>query len=236
MLFFYIRHGDPTYKPDELTPLGHRQAEAAAKRLSLFGLDRIFCSTSNRVKETALHTCQMLKKEPELVDFVNEKYAIRDFGITKEDGKRAWAFETPKYRVLFQSAEVAALGHRWYEHPELTAFKGGLERIDRECTAFFAALGYERIAGTSAFKAVAPTDERVALFAHAGFGLAFFSWLLHIPYPQFSTQFDLCHTGISAIEFEEENGLVYPKILTYSSDGHLYREGLPLSYNNRIRL
>jgi broad specificity phosphatase PhoE len=48
MLFFYVRHGDPTYNPDELTPLGHRQAEAVAKRLSLYGIDKIYSSTSNR--------------------------------------------------------------------------------------------------------------------------------------------------------------------------------------------
>ena len=42
MLLFYIRHGDPTYTPDALTPLGERQAEALAKRLSLYGLNRIY--------------------------------------------------------------------------------------------------------------------------------------------------------------------------------------------------
>lgn len=31
MLLYYIRHGMPVYDPDSLTPLGERQAEAAAK-------------------------------------------------------------------------------------------------------------------------------------------------------------------------------------------------------------
>lgn len=35
MIFYYVRHGDPTYKPNELTPLGRRQADAVAKRLAL---------------------------------------------------------------------------------------------------------------------------------------------------------------------------------------------------------
>ena len=34
MLLYVIRHGDPTYSPDALTPLGHRQAEAVEKRLA----------------------------------------------------------------------------------------------------------------------------------------------------------------------------------------------------------
>ena len=44
MLLFYVRHGDPIYSPDSLTPLGERQAEAIAKRLSLYGIDDIYTS------------------------------------------------------------------------------------------------------------------------------------------------------------------------------------------------
>lgn len=44
MLFFYIRHGDPIYNPNQLTPLGERQAEAVAKRLSLYSIDKIYSS------------------------------------------------------------------------------------------------------------------------------------------------------------------------------------------------
>ena len=41
MLLFYVRHGDPIYEPDQLTPLGEQQAEAVARRLALFGVDEI---------------------------------------------------------------------------------------------------------------------------------------------------------------------------------------------------
>ena len=41
MLLFFVRHGDPIYVPDSLTPLGRRQAEAVAKRLARYGLDQI---------------------------------------------------------------------------------------------------------------------------------------------------------------------------------------------------
>ena len=57
MIFFYIRHGDPVYEPDSLTPLGMRQADALAKRLSLYGVDKIYSSTSNRAIQTAMPTC-----------------------------------------------------------------------------------------------------------------------------------------------------------------------------------
>ena len=57
MLFFYIRHGDPIYNPDSLTVLGEKQADALAKRLSLYGIDRIYSSSSNRAMLTAKPTC-----------------------------------------------------------------------------------------------------------------------------------------------------------------------------------
>ena len=53
MLFFYVRHGDPIYNPDSLTPLGERQAEAVSKRLAMYGIDKIYSSTSNRAYLTA---------------------------------------------------------------------------------------------------------------------------------------------------------------------------------------
>ena len=63
MIFYYVRHGDPIYDPDSLTPLGKRQAEAVAKRLSVYGLDEIYASTSNRAILTATPTAEILKKE-----------------------------------------------------------------------------------------------------------------------------------------------------------------------------
>jgi probable phosphoglycerate mutase len=76
------------------------------------------------------------------------------------------------------------------------------------------------------------SNKRIALFAHQGFGLAFLSALLDIPYPMLSTHFDICHTGMTVIEFADNGGFSVPKVLTLSSDSHLYREGLPTKYNN----
>ena len=72
MLLFYIRHGDPIYAPDQLTGLGRRQAEAVGRRLALYGVDRIFSSTSTRAYQTALPTAEILKKEITQLDFAHE--------------------------------------------------------------------------------------------------------------------------------------------------------------------
>lgn len=233
MLFFYIRHGDPIYNPDSLTPLGLRQAEALAKRLSLYGMDKIYASTSERAKQTARPTCELLKKELHELDFCNEGHAWNDFTVKTQNGV-TWAFQSPEMLKIFATEECRRLGDRWYDHPKLSCFKKGIERIKGESDSFFASLGYEHIPDTGTYKIIRPNDERIALFAHQGFGLAFLSCVLDIPYPIFSRQFDICHSGMTVIEFAGSEGITHPKVLTLSSDSHIYRDGLPTNYNNYI--
>ncbi len=237
MLLFYVRHGHPTYTPNKLTSLGRRQAEAVGRRLALFGVDKIYASTSNRAMETAQPTCDMLLQEKTLLDYANENLAFRDFSMKLPDGRALWVFAHPEARKMFCDPEVLALGHEWYTHPFFQEFgyKKGVDRIRKENDAFFASLGYERIPGQGAFKAVAPNDDRVALFAHQGFGIAFLSDVLNIPYSQFSIHFDLSHSGLTVIEFPNEGEISIPRICTLSSDAHLYKEGLPTLYNFRFR-
>lgn len=236
MLFFYIRHGDPIYDPDSLTPLGARQAEAIAKRLSVYGIDKIYASSSERAKLTAKPTCELLKKDFTELDWCNESHAWEELTFNTESGKR-WLFHSTYAKSVLTTPEIINMGFDWYRHPEFESYnyKAGLDRIQNEADKLFASLGYEHIPGTGRYKAVCPNNDRVALFAHQGFGIAFLSLVLDIPYPLFSMHFDICHTGMTVINFEENDGYAIPKILTMSSDSHIYREGLPTNYNNAIR-
>lgn len=232
MLFFYIRHGDPIYDPDSLTVLGEKQAEALSKRLSVYGIDRIYASSSNRAIQTAKPTCDLLKKDMEIVDFANENHAWNDLTTQKKEKK--WIFQDEETKLLFADESIISLGYRWYEHPQMLQYKRGIDRISNATFQFFKELGYERIKNTGKYKVLKSNDERIAFFAHQGFGIAFLSEILSIPYPVYANHFDFCHTGMTVIEFKEENGFAIPKVLTLSSDSHLYREGLPTKYNNEI--
>ena len=233
MLFFYIRHGDPIYEPDSLTVLGQKQADALAKRLSIYGIDRIYSSPSGRAVQTAKSTCDLVKKEIQIVDFANEALAWTDFNIEK-NGKQTWLFADEETKMLFSDESVISLGHKWYEHKEFKEYKRGVDRISEETYNFFKSLGYEHIEKSGKYKVLKSNDERIAFFAHQGFGLAFLSEILDIPYPVFANHFDVCHSSMTVIEFKEENGFAIPKVLTLSSDSHIYREGLPTKYNNQI--
>lgn len=243
MLLFYIRHGEPIYDPDSLTPLGQEQARAVAKRLCTHGIDRIFASSSNRAYQTAKPTADLLRKEITTLNWAHENLVWKEFGVYFEDGHWSWCDSHRPTEELFVSDEIKALGKKWYEHPAFSTqecyrdshFKEGVERVQKESDAFLLSLGYRHDHSRNGYIAEAPNDERIALFAHAGFAMSFFSSLLDIPYPEYATHFNLSHSGMCVLEFKNTDGLVVPRVLQYSNDSHLYAERLPLKYENRIR-
>ena len=238
MLLFYVRHGDPIYDPDSLTPFGERQAEAVGKMLRSFRIDEVYASTSERAKLTAKPLCEIAKKELNLLDFANEGYAWRELTCySKVRGCNTWLFFAPEMKELFHTPEMLSLGQRWYEHPVFSTeefkdrdFGAGIQRIQKSADEFIESLGYKRVSDGK-YEVVEHNDKRVALFAHQGFGLAFLPCLVGIPYPMFSSHFDICTSGVTVIEFANDGGYSYPRILTLSSAAHLYKEGLPTRYN-----
>ena len=238
MLLFYVRHGEPTYHPDELTPIGKRQAEAIGRRLARYGLDKIFSSTSNRALETAEPAAELTRREIVKLDWCNEGHAWLEMAIENEKGEKKWCFSIPSIRRKLSSPEVLSLGDRWYEAPGFppNRFKDAVERVNRELDAWIGELGYRHDRENKCYVPVAPNNDRVALFGHQGFGNLFFSSLFDIPYPLWATRFDQNYTGCSAIWFQESDGVVIPKMIQFSGDGHLYASDLPTEFNKNRNL
>ena len=241
MLLFLIRHGDPIYAPDQLTELGKRQAEAVGRRLSRYGIDKIFSSTSTRAYQTALPTAEICKKDITQLDWCHEDRAWEDLTVVTKKGYRTWAGYDPDVAQIFASKELHAYGDNWYDHPAFAEhrdrFKKGVERIDTNVDNFLAQLGYEHDREKGIFNIKNHTHERVALFAHEGFGRAFLGSVLDMTYPEASLRFAMTHSAVSVIGFDNEDGRGYAiaRLLTLSNDSHIYADGLPTNYYNRIR-
>ena len=238
MILFYVRHGDPIYNPDSLTDLGHEQAKALAKRLMLHGVDEVYASTSVRATQTATPTAKLLKKEIHPCEWAQESVAWRGFATKNDKGVNTWCFQIPKYVELFNTAEIRAMGQEWHTHPAFaeTNFTNGVLNTNQSVDDFLLSLGYRHVRENGYYEVVEKNPRRIALFAHQGMGMAFLSSLLDIPYPLFSTHFDLSHSSMTVIHFDDEKtDRVVPKVLQLANDSHLYREGLLTGYNNRIR-
>lgn len=225
MTFYYIRHGEPIYNPDSLTELGHRQADALSKYFLQIGLDKIYSSTSNRAIQTAEPTCKALGLKAELLDFANEDYAWKDFSIANGSGKK-WLFQSDKAMMLFSDKSIKEMGFEWYKHPKLVDYhyEKGMERVYNECDDLFYRLGYRHERYSGKYKVVFSNDRKVALFAHEGFGKAFLSCLLDIPYPYVCNHFEMYHTGVTIIKFNDNGGYSIPQLKQFSAIPHLYAE------------
>lgn len=239
MLLYYIRHADPIYNPDSITELGKKQAEALSKRLSLYGLDEVYSSSSVRAQMTAAPTLKALGlKLSGVFDWAHEGVLWKTLTVQKQDdsGGIDWAFRTPPYVEIFNSDKIRDFGLCWYdnEYFKNTKFKEALQIFNKNADEFFLTLGYRHDKERHCFIAERPNDKRVAFFAHQGVGMAFLSNVLDIPYPLFSTHFDFGHSSVSVIEFKEVDGMVFPRVLQCSNDSHLYKEGVLTGYQNEI--
>lgn len=237
MLLFYIRHGNPIYQPDDLTPLGHEQAKALAKRLVSYGIDEIYASPRLRAQYTAKPTAELLRKDIKTLDWADESLASAEFWVTTPE-QSSWGFSHTETIKKFNSPEVRALGAEWYKHPyfEGTKFESGVKRIDSAVDDFLMSLGYRHHRESCSYEAVEPNEKRIALFAHQGVGMNILSSILDIPYPIFSTRFDTAHSSMTVIRFfTAKDGYTYPRTLQLSNDSHLWREGLMTGYNNGVK-
>lgn len=237
MLLYVIRHAEPIYDPDSLTEKGKRQAEALGRRLSVNGLDKIYSSPMNRALQTAQPACELLGLKPEILPWASENLAANDFGFHDPENGNRWCWSFGINPTRYKLPEVLALGDKWYEaFPfNLSNAKEGYARIARESDAFMESLGYKRD-GVN-YRIINHTDDRVAVFCHYGFGTTWLSYLLGIPPVLFWSTFDINHSGVTVIEFQNHsNGLTAPKVLAFSEVSHFYADRLPFEFTNRIGL
>ena len=227
MLLYIIRHGEPIYDPDTLTPLGKKQAEALAKRFAVHGFDRIFTSPNGRARETAAPTCKALGITPEIEPWTSEDLVWNS--LSNFDGS-GWSYlADPR---IMKSDELVSYDTKWHKNAifsKAKAPKETYEHIIRESDAFTEKLGYVREGRV--YRIERANTDRVAVFCHQGFGVTWLSHLLGIPPCLFWSSFDMTHTGVTILHFENnDTGYTAPKCLVLSDTSHIYESGLPMRY------
>ncbi len=228
MLLYIIRHGDPDYATDSLTDRGILQAEAVGKRLAASHIDRVFTSPMGRAKQTAEPTCRLLGLTPKVENWTEE---ITEYiRIPFPDGslKTVSALQNTTF---LQNGNINIPYEKSTSCPgfDQTRIDDALELLKTEGEKFLEKLGYKYENGI--YKIIKPSEERVALFCHAAFTRAWLSVLLHIPVHIMWASFSYNHTGVTVLEFKNnENGITAPQCLTYSDISHLYSHGPDTDY------
>lgn len=234
MLLYIVRHGDPDYEKDSLTERGKLQAEAVGKRMFDAGIDRIFSSPMGRAKETADPACRLLNLEKNIEPWAHE---VGDERMTPfPDGKlKSITFvQNTYYR---ENGNIDLPYDRSFECQGINQSKMdvAVKYIEEHGKEFLERLGYKEENGI--YRILKPNEEKVALFCHSVFARVWLSVLLHIPLHTMWASFNYTHTGVTVVEFENnENGVTAPRCLCYSDVSHLYANGLDLIHDNRVEI
>ena len=230
MILYIIRHGEPDYSVGALTEKGWAQAEAVGERMAKLGVNKIFASPILRAQQTAEPACRMLGLEKQTEEWSHE---IGDERLTPfPDGKmKSISFVQNTY--FRHNGNLDLPFDKAYECEGInqSEMKKAVDYIEKNGNDFLERLGYKEENGI--YRIIRPNDDKVALFCHAAFSRAWVSVLLHIPLHIMWAGFDYDYTGVTVIEFENnENGVTAPKCLTYADTGHLYAAGIASSVND----
>ncbi len=222
MRLIFIRHGDPDYLNDTLTERGRKEAEALAKRVQKWDVDKFYCSPLGRAKATAEISLKGTGTEPEVFDWLREFHApVAD----PHSGERRipwdfmpsyWTKEEALYdRNGWHRADVMKTGN---VESEFLRVCGGLDKI-------LESHGYKR---KGAFYVTEEGNTKtIVFFCHLGVEFAMLSHLLGISAPCLWQGFFVAPTSVTVLETEERvKGEAYFRCKRLGDVSHLFKEGI----------
>jgi probable phosphoglycerate mutase len=225
MKLYIVRHGDPDYTVDGLTPSGHLEAQALAKRMRALNPDRLYTSPKGRARATAKYTEEALGKTACVLDWTRE---ISEWTTDQPPFGRLMAWDTPGELLRSLGPFSTAEKLTTLEPLRSLDLTGRLEELQRESDLFLKDLGFER-EGVR-YKILTPSREKLAVFCHGGFCLAWLSHLLQIPIGLVWSSFWIAPSSVTSVLFEERYpGWASPRCTGLCDLSHLYAGGLPVS-------
>ncbi len=215
MRLIMVRHGEPDYQRDCLTPLGRAQASAAAERLSREGISEIYSSPNGRAKETASFTADRLGLPFTVLDYMHE---ITWGGPDLPEDGHPWLLS---WRMIeredFDFSSVS-----WRDHP---FFRGNealacYDRVAASIDGFLGDHGFSHQG--SRFLCTRESTRTLVLFSHGGSGACVLSHVLSLPFPWVCAYMPYDFTSILVLDFPSRPGeFVFPRLALFNATAHL---------------
>jgi probable phosphoglycerate mutase len=232
MHLVFVRHGEPDYSVDSLTPEGFREAEALAARVATWKgrVTACYCSPLGRAQRTSEPSLAALGMEAETLPWMKE-FSIRTHD--RPDGTRhcvtwdllpAWRTEQPQLaepegwvRAEPYPAREAEVLPRWEQ------IKAGVDGV-------LARHGYVRERGIYRAAPDARRDGLLVFFCHHGLACAAIGHVLDIAPPQLWDGFFLPPASVTVLNSEERvPGIAAFRCQCMGDTSHLREAGLPVS-------
>ena len=232
MKLILIRHGEPDYENDTLTPKGRTEARLLADRLKDLHIDEIYVSPLGRAKDTAEPTLTKLGRKATELEWLREFHAPI-YRPDKPEGVLSipWDWLPSDWTVYPDFYDY----DRWMEHPVMKAGHVGEEyaRVTGNFETFLADHGYEK--SNNLFLARRPNNDTILFFCHYGVSIVLISFLFHVSPMILWHGMVAAPSSVTVLATEErQQGYASFRMNTYGDTAHLDINGEPRSFAARF--
>lgn len=227
MKILIIRHGDPDYEHDTLTPKGWREAELLSEHLAKTEIAAFYCSPLGRARDTAGLTLKRMGREAVICDWLREFPGVI---VRPDTGKRGIEWDLmPDY---WTARETLYDRNRWPDDPLMQTgnVRGLAKAVTDGLDGVLASHGYERQGGY--YRAVSPNTDTVAFFCHLGVGCVMLGHLIGAAPPVLWHGTFLAPTSVTLLVTEERQpGIACFRCTSIGDTSHLSAGGEPVSHS-----
>lgn len=230
MKLIIVRHGDPDYSIDSLTPTGWKEAELLVPRMEKLNPTAFYVSPLGRARDTASLTLKKLGREAEILPWLREFPArVKRPGLDRPSVAWDWLPQDWTEEKRFFD-----LSH-WAEHRLFV--EAGVEAHAWEVwdglDALLAKHGYIRQGNW--YRAENANEDTVVLFCHFGLECVLLSHLLHISPMLLWHGTCAAPTSVTTLVTEERReGIAYFRMSAFGDVSHLYAAGQEPAFAGRF--
>lgn len=230
MRLLIIRHGDPDYSIDSLTPHGWEEARLLATRLTQMNIDAFYQSPLGRAQDTAKPTLEALGRTAETCDWLREfPPRMFDPDIGRERVIWDWLPQAWTAEPAYYDKDA------WLHTPEMEAARVPAEyaKVAAGLDALLGRHGYRREGPL--YRAVQANRDTVALFCHFGVECVLLGHLLGISPMVLWHGACALPTSVTTLYTEERReGVAYFRMAAFGETSHLYAHGVEPSFAARF--
>ena len=230
MWLLFVRHAEPDYTVDSLTPKGWREAALLADRLEREQIDAFYCSPLGRARDTAKVTLNRTGRQAQTLEWLREFHAPV---LHPNAGKvRApWDF----YPAYFAADPDFYQPDRWWQTPIMQSGKAR-EAYDWVCAGLddlLAAHGYTREGRV--YRVWRANTDAIVLFCHFGVECVLLSHLIGAPPTVLWQGMIALPSSVTTVYTEErQQGIASFRIAGFGDVSHLYQADEPPSFAGRF--
>lgn len=231
MRLVIVRHGDPDYEHDSLTPTGWEEAKLVADRISKLDVKEFYVSPLGRARDTASFTLEKMHKEATICEWLREFQGAINRPDVTEHKSIAWDWlpadwtkdENYFRRDLWDTTEIMKEGKVQEEY----------DWVIKSFDELLAKHGYAREG--EYYRVENANNDTLVFFCHFGLECVLLSHLMNVSPMILWHHTAAAPTSVTTVYTEERRkGIASFRVASFGDISHLYAANREPSFSARF--